>query len=85
MSDAPLFEIAGLRARPAGVPGAADILQGVDLTVGVGEVHALMGPNGSGKSTLATTLLASPEYEVTGGSIRFKGDDVTDWDTEIRG
>jgi Fe-S cluster assembly ATP-binding protein len=85
MSDAPLFEIAGLRARPAGVPGAADILQGVDLTVGVGEVHALMGPNGSGKSTLATTLLASPEYEVTGGSIRFKGDDITDWDTEIRG
>jgi Fe-S cluster assembly ATP-binding protein len=85
MSDAPLFEIEGLRARPAGVPGAADILQGVDLTVGVGEVHALMGPNGSGKSTLATTLLASPEYEVTGGSIRFKGDDITDWDTEIRG
>ncbi|HJR25643.1 MAG TPA: Fe-S cluster assembly ATPase SufC [Acidimicrobiales bacterium] len=85
MSAAPLFEIDGLRARPAGVPGAPDILQGVDLTVGRGEVHALMGPNGSGKSTLATTLLASPEYEVTGGSIRFKGDDITDWDTEIRG
>ncbi len=44
-----------------------------------------MGPNGSGKSTLASTLLASPEYEVTGGRIRFKGDDITDWDTEIRG
>jgi len=85
MAAAPLFEIAGLRARPAGVPGAVDILQGVDLAVGAGEVHALMGPNGSGKSTLATTLLASPEYEVTGGSIRFKGDDITDWDTEIRG
>ena len=81
----PLFEIAGLRARPVGVEGAADILKGVDLTVQAGEVHALMGPNGSGKSTLASTLLASPEYEVTGGTIHFKGDDITSWDTEIRG
>ena len=81
----PLFEITGLRARPVGVDGATDILKGVDLTVQAGEVHALMGPNGSGKSTLASTLLASPEYEVTGGTIRFKGDDITSWDTEIRG
>jgi Fe-S cluster assembly ATP-binding protein len=81
----PLFEIEGLRARPAGVDGAVDILKGVDLMVQPGEVHALMGPNGSGKSTLASTLLASPEYEVTGGRIRFKGDDITDWDTEVRG
>jgi Fe-S cluster assembly ATP-binding protein len=81
----PLFQIEGLRARPAAVSGAPEILQGVDLVVQPGEVHALMGPNGSGKSTLATTLLGSPEYEVTGGRILFKGDDVTSWDTEIRG
>jgi Fe-S cluster assembly ATP-binding protein len=43
-----------------------------------------MGPNGSGKSTLANTLLGSPEYEVTGGRIRFRGDDITAWDTDVR-
>jgi Fe-S cluster assembly ATP-binding protein len=77
-----LFRIEGLRARPAEAP--ADILHGVDLTVAPGEVHAIMGPNGSGKSTLANTLLASPEYRVTGGRIWFKGDDITDWPTDVR-
>jgi Fe-S cluster assembly ATP-binding protein len=83
-----LFEIEDLhastvsdRAGDAPVP----ILKGVDLKVGAGEVHALMGPNGSGKSTLANTLLGSPEYEVTGGSVRFRGDDITAWPTEVRG
>jgi Fe-S cluster assembly ATP-binding protein len=82
---APLFVIDGLRARPVATPDGPDILRGIDLVVQPGEVHALMGPNGSGKSTLASTLLASPEYQVTGGHIRFKGDDITDWDTDVRG
>ncbi len=82
---APLFELVDLHVRVAGVPDAPDILRGVDLTVRAGDVHALMGPNGSGKSTLAQTLLGSPEYEVTQGEIRFKGDDVTTWDADVRG
>ena len=81
--SAPLFEIEGLHA--ATVEGGVEILKGVDLTVAEGEIHALMGPNGSGKSTLASVLLGSPEYEVTAGSIRFRGEDITEWDPEIRG
>ena len=80
---APLFEIEGLRAITT--DGGIDILNGVDLTVAEGEVHALMGPNGSGKSTLASVLLGSPEYEVTSGSIKFRGEDITEWDPDIRG
>ncbi|MEZ5257159.1 MAG: Fe-S cluster assembly ATPase SufC [Ilumatobacteraceae bacterium] len=79
---APLFEIVDLHAKP--VEGDTEILRGLDLRVGAGEVHAIMGPNGCGKSTLASTLLASPEYEVTSGSIRFQGDDITDWPTDVR-
>lgn len=52
------------------------ILNGVDLTVKSGQVHALMGPNGSGKSTLANVLLGHPKYAVTGGSVTFDGKDV---------
>ncbi|MGA2163549.1 MAG: Fe-S cluster assembly ATPase SufC [Solirubrobacteraceae bacterium] len=55
-----------------------EILKGVDLSIDRGEVHALMGPNGSGKSTLANTLLGHPSYEITEGSIRFKGEDITE-------
>ena len=83
MSSTPLFEIDGLHAVTA--EGGAEILKGVDLTVGTGEVHALMGPNGSGKSTLATVLLGSPEYVVTAGSIRFRGEDITEWPADVRG
>src|SRR4029453_14640054 len=84
----PLFQIDDLHVRVADGPTARSdqaILRGGDLTIGPGEVHALMGPNGSGKSTLANTLLGSPEYEITGGHLRFRGEDVTDWDTDVRG
>jgi Fe-S cluster assembly ATP-binding protein len=77
----PLFEVEGLRVEVDG----EEILRGVDLVVGEGEIHALMGPNGSGKSTLANTLLGSPAYKVTGGRILFKGEDITQWPTETRG
>jgi Fe-S cluster assembly ATP-binding protein len=85
----PLFAIDDLHVRVVGDGAASDgsgeILRGVDLAIGPGEVHALMGPNGSGKSTLANALLGSPEYEVTRGRIRFRGEDVTEWDTEVLG
>jgi len=76
-----LFQIEDLHA---GIDGAS-ILNGVDLVVQPGEIHALMGPNGSGKSTLASVLLGSPEYEVTAGSLKLRGDDITDWGADVRG
>ena len=84
---AELLRIDSLCARPAPEEGAApgpNILNGLNLVVRPGEVHAIMGPNGSGKSTLANTLLGNPSYEVTGGHVWFRGDDVTDWPTDVR-
>jgi Fe-S cluster assembly ATP-binding protein len=55
-----------------------EILKGLDLEVEKGRIHALMGPNGSGKSTLANAIMGHPAYEVTEGTITFKGEDITE-------
>ncbi|MEO1625768.1 MAG: Fe-S cluster assembly ATPase SufC, partial [Bacteroidota bacterium] len=61
-----------------------EILKGINLEVKPGEVHAIMGPNGSGKSTLAKVLAGREEYEVTGGSIEYKGDDLLELEVDER-
>ena len=71
MSD---LTIKNLHASIDGKP----ILKGVNLTVGSGQVHAIMGPNGTGKSTLAYTLMGHPSYEVTEGEVLFKGQNLLD-------
>jgi Fe-S cluster assembly ATP-binding protein len=75
-----LLEIHGLTASVGDKP----ILRGINLTVNAGETHAVMGPNGSGKSTLAQVLAGNPAYEVTGGSITYKGQDLLEMDPEVR-
>jgi Fe-S cluster assembly ATP-binding protein len=79
LADA-ILTVRNLRAGAAG----RDILRGVDLTVGRGEVHAIMGPNGSGKSTLARVLSGHPEYQVTGGDVLYDGQDLLAMDPESR-
>jgi Fe-S cluster assembly ATP-binding protein len=64
--------------------GEEDILKGLSLTVKPGEVHAIMGPNGSGKSTLGHVLSGRPGYEVTAGSVHYRGEDVLALETEER-
>ncbi len=61
-----------------------EILRGLDLEVKAGEVHAIMGPNGSGKSTLSATLAGREEYEITGGTVSFKGKDLLELSPEDR-
>src|SRR5262245_64885077 len=78
-----LLEVNNLHARVA-APGGRDILKGVDLAIKAGEVHAIMGKNGSGKSTLAQVLMGRDVYEVTEGSVAYKGQDLLELSTEER-
>tara|TARA_B100000609_G_C17201363_1_gene428341 strand:- start:830 stop:1582 length:753 start_codon:yes stop_codon:yes gene_type:complete len=75
-----MLKIKNLKAEIDGIK----ILKGVNLTVNAGEIHAIMGPNGSGKSTLSSVIAGKEEYEVTGGSITFKNEDLLDLAPEER-
>ena len=80
MSHAPELVIRDLHVAVEG----KEILKGLSLEVGKGQIHALMGPNGSGKSTLANTILGHPRYEVTGGEILWKGESVLEMEPDER-
>jgi Fe-S cluster assembly ATP-binding protein len=75
-----MLEIKNLRVSAEG----KQILRGIDLRVGAGEVHAIMGPNGSGKSTLARVLAGHPEYQINGGEVYYEGRDLLAMDPDER-
>ncbi len=76
----PILQLVDLHATA----GGTEILRGVDLSVGKGEIHALLGPNGAGKSTLAGIIMGNPLYEVTSGQVLLDGEDITDWSPDVR-
>lgn len=76
----PILEIKNLSAKVAD----KEIIKNLNLTINAGEVHALMGPNGAGKSTLSYILTGKPGYEITGGTIKFRGQDLTAMKPEER-
>jgi Fe-S cluster assembly ATP-binding protein len=76
----PLLTVKNLKASVNDTP----ILQGIDLVVQPGEVHAIMGPNGSGKSTLSKVLVGHPAFTVTGGEIQYLGEDLLEQEPEER-
>jgi Fe-S cluster assembly ATP-binding protein len=78
----PLLKIENLHAIVA--EDGTEILRGVNLELGTGEIHAIMGPNGSGKSTLSKVLSGHPGYEVTDGSVTFRGEDLLELEVDER-
>ena len=82
MSDVPVLQIKNLSAKVA--DEGTEILHGLNLNIPAGEVHAIMGPNGSGKSTLAKVIAGHPEYEVTGGTVTFRGEDLLELEPNDR-
>ena len=75
-----MLDIKDLHAKING----KEILKGINLQIGKGEIHAIMGPNGSGKSTLGNVLVGHPNYEVTEGSVMFKGNNLLSLNPEER-
>ncbi|HEX5726014.1 MAG TPA: Fe-S cluster assembly ATPase SufC [Longimicrobiaceae bacterium] len=78
----PVLRITNLHAEIA--EDGTEILKGVDLEMGEGEIHAIMGPNGSGKSTLSKVIAGHPAYEVTDGDILYRGESVLDMEPDER-
>ena len=82
MSNTHILKIEDLEAKVASED--LDILNGLNLDIGSGEIHAIMGPNGSGKSTLAKVLAGHPGYEATAGRVLFRGEDLLELDADER-